>query len=282
MKEFIDNILTEIDIDITDIDLFDYNIIDISLSIVHRLQNTLNDLRIKLQTHTFTSKEEEIFFFKNQKPELLSRLLYFHKIYRIEAQCPTGSNDVVKLYINKELDNLTYFFNRNLDFYQYYRSHSTIYDEYYFLRGNTDLRLYTDSMLLDKDPNFSTGYDYKVAKILANEMLRIYLNKKLQKLENESYIEKQYQSMNTKVPIRFTGKKAALIELGYALVSSGDINHGNIEIKEFMNYLSSVFNIDLGGYYDAYIAMKERKDRTSYLNKLIENLSKRMDEDDIR
>ena len=74
----------------------------------------------------------------------------------------------------------------------------------------------------------------------------------------------------------------ALIELGYALVSSGDINHGNIEIKEFMNYLSTMFNIDLGGYYDAYIAMKERKDRTSYLNKLIENLSKRMDEDDRR
>ena len=58
--------------------------------------------------------------------------------------------------------------------------------------------------------------------------------------------------------------------------------HGNIEIKEFMNYLSAMFNIDLGGYYDAYIAMKERKDRTSYLNKLIENLTKRMDEDDIR
>lgn len=230
----------------------------------------------------FRQKKKKYFFFKNQKPELLSRLLYFHKIYRIEAQCPTGSNEVIKLYINKELDNLTYFFNRNLDFYQYYRSHSTIYDEHYFLRGNTDIRLYTDSAQLDKDPNFSTGYDYKVAKILANEMLRIYLNKKLQKLENESYIEKQYQSISTKIPIRFTGKKAALIELGYALVSSGDINHGNIEIKEFMNYLSAMFNIDLGGYYDAYIAMKERKDRTSYLNKLIENLTKRMDEDDIR
>ena len=29
--------------------------------------------------------------------------------------------------------------------------------------------------------------------------------------------------------------------------------------KEFMEYLSTIFNIDLGGYYDAYIAMKERK-----------------------
>ena len=228
----------------------------------------------------FSSKEEEIYFFKNQKPELLGRLLYFYKIYRIETQCPTGSNEVIRLYINKELDGLTYFFNRNLDFYQYYRSHSTIHDEHYFLRGKTDIRLCTDSAQFDKDPNFSTGYDYKVAKILANEMLRIYLNKKLQKLENESYIEKQQYSINSKTPVRFTGKKAALIELGYALVSSGDINHGNIEIKEFMNFLSSMFNIDLGGYYDAYVAMKERKDQTAYLNLLAEKLSKRMKEDD--
>lgn len=80
----------------------------------------------------------------------------------------------------------------------------------------------------------------------------------------------------------FYRKKNALIELGYALVSSGDINHGNIEIKEFMEYLSFVFNIDLGDYYDAYIAMKERKDQTSYLNRLIEQLTKRMKEDDMK
>lgn len=279
MKEKLADILYKVDIEIDNIDLYGYDIIETSLSMVHRLQNVLVDLRDELQTYTFPTKEEEIYFFKNQKPELLGRLLYFYKIYRIETQCPTGSNEVIRLYINKELDSLTYFFNRNLDFYQYYRSHSTIHDEHYFLRGRTDIRLCTDSAQFDKDPNFSTGYDYKVAKILANEMLRIYLNKKLQKLECDSYIEDK-QTVTTKIPIRFTGKKNALIELGYALVSSGDINHGNIEIKEFMKYLSFIFNIDLGGYYDAYIAMKERKDQTAYLNLLAEKLSKRMREDD--
>lgn len=91
-------------------------------------------------------------------------MLFFYKIYKIETQCPNGSDEVIRNYINRELDNLTYFFNRNLDFYQYYRSHSTVYDEYYFVRGKADLRLCTDSAQFDKDPNFSTGYDYKVAK----------------------------------------------------------------------------------------------------------------------
>lgn len=277
MKEKINKLLAQIDLEIDEIDLYGYDIIETSLSMVHRLQNILTDLKNQLQTYVFASKEEEISFFKNQKPELLGRLLYFYKIYRIETQCPTGSNEVIKHHINKELDSLTYFFNRNLDFYQYYRSSSTIYDEYYFLRGKADIRLCTDSAQFDKDPNFSTGYDYKVAKILCNKYLKVYLENRIANLNN---VEHKIVKGSKYRTICFTGKKNALIELGYALVSSGDINHGNIEIKEFMEYLSSIFNIDLGGYYDAYIAMKERKDQTAYLNLLAEKLSKRMREDD--
>ena len=280
MKELLENILSEIDVEIDEIDLYGYDIVENSLSMVHRLQAVLNDLKTKLQTYSFPAKEDEITFFKTQKPEILGRLLFFYKIYRIETQCPNGSDDVIRSYINRELDNLTYFFNRNLDFYQYYRSHSTLYDEYYFVRGKSDLRLCTDSAQFDKDPNFSTGYDYKVAKIIANEMLRIYLNKRLVKLETNTQVENNLQKC-LKYPFRFTGKKVFLIELGYSLVSSGDINNGNVEIKEMMNFLGTVFQVELGDYYAAYIAMKERKkDWTAYLSRLQDSLVKRMDEDD--
>ena len=280
MKELLENILSEIDVEIDEIDLYGYDIVENSLSMVHRLQAVLNDLKTKLQTYSFPAKEDEITFFKTQKPEILGRLLFFYKIYRIETQCPNGSDDVIRSYINRELDNLTYFFNRNLDFYQYYRSHSTLYDEYYFVRGKSDLRLCTDSAQFDKDPNFSTGYDYKVAKIIANEMLRIYLNKRLVKLETNTQVENNLQKC-LKYPFRFTGKKVFLIELVYSLVSSGDINNGNVEIKEMMNFLGTVFQVELGDYYAAYIAMKERKkDRTAYLSRLQDSLVKRMDEDD--
>lgn len=168
----INEVLSQIDLEIDEIDLYSYDIIDIALSMVSRLQSVINDFREQLQNYVFQTKEDEISFFKTQKPEILGRLLFFYKIYRIETQCPNGSNDVIRSYINRELDNLTYFFNRNLDFYQYYRSSSTVYDEYYFVRGKSDLRLCTDSAQFDKDPNFSTGYDYKVAKIIANEWQR--------------------------------------------------------------------------------------------------------------
>ncbi len=116
MKEKICDILSEIDLEIDEIDLYGYDIIETSLSMVHRLQTVLSDLRTKIQTYVFPTKEDEILFFKVQKPEILGRLLFFYKIYRIETQCPNGSDEVIKGYISRELDNLTYFFNRNLDF----------------------------------------------------------------------------------------------------------------------------------------------------------------------
>ena len=132
MKELVNNMLAEIEVNISEIDLYGYDIVETFLSIVRRLQAVLNDLKTKLQIHSF------------------------YKIYRIETQCPNGSDEVIRNYINRELDNLTCFFNRNLDFYQYYRFHSTLYDEYYVVRGKFDLRLCTDSAQFDKDLNFST------------------------------------------------------------------------------------------------------------------------------
>ena len=75
MKEKICDILSEIDLEIDEIDLYGYDIVETFLSIVRRLQAVLNDLKTKLQIHSF------------------------YKIYRIETQCPDGSNDVIRNYI---------------------------------------------------------------------------------------------------------------------------------------------------------------------------------------
>lgn len=47
MKELVNNILAQIEVELDDIDLYGYDIIETSLSIVRRLQKALNDLRIK-------------------------------------------------------------------------------------------------------------------------------------------------------------------------------------------------------------------------------------------
>lgn len=75
--------------------------------------------------------------------------------------------------------------------------------------------------------------------------------------------------------------KVAAIELGYSIYAVGVLNNGNADIKEIMTYIEASFKIDLGDYYRTYLAMRERKrDRTPFLNSLIQKLLRKMDEDD--
>ena len=280
MRNFAEEMLLKIDAEIESIGFNNDITINDALHIVKYIIPLYDQLRKLTVDHIFSSTEEEIYFFKELKPNILGRYLYFNKVYRIESQCPSGSNDVIKEYLNDELGGLTYFFRRNLELYQYYRSKATTYDTYYFIRGKADIRLCCDSFQCDRDPMFSTGYDHKIAKILANEMLQIYLNKRIINLGQSEAINNQ---AITKIPYpaNWTSNKIFLIELGYALYVAGDINNGNITVKEIMNLLGAMFNIDLGDYYRGYITLKNRKkDRTLYLKTLIEKLLKRMEEDD--
>ena len=277
-EEFIKNIDCTI---YEKIDVDNWNIsIEVVLDVVELLYRSLEDMRTYIVNHPFSNKEEEIYFFKHIKPEVLSRLLYFTEIYNTEMRKPHGSIEVLKKYYNDRLDELTSYFESNLDFYQYYRSKATHLDSHYFVRGHIDFKLCPNCVPYDRDPEFSTCYDHKAAQILANDMLCIYLNKKLHGVDKQVIIAKS-RSFLPEHPFRWTATKIAAVELGYAIYAAGILNNGQADIKEIMTFMEASFQIDLGDYYRTYITMKDRKkDRTSFLNSLIKSLLKKMDEDD--
>ena len=277
-EEFIKNIDCTI---YEKIDVDNWNIsIEVVLDVVEFLQRSLEDMRTCIVNHPFSNKEEEIYFFKHIKPEVLSRLLYFTEIYNTEMRKPHGSIEVLKKYYNDRLDELTSYFESNLDFFQYYRSKATHLDNHYFVRGHIDFKLCPNCVPYDRDPEFSTCYDHKAAQILADDMLSIYLNKKLHSVDRQVIIAKS-RSFLPEHPFRWTATKIAAVELGYAIYAAGILNNGQADIKEIMTFMEASFQIDLGDYYRTYITMKDRKkDRTSFLNSLIKSLLKKMDEDD--
>lgn len=277
-EEFIKNIDCTI---YEKIDVDNWNIsVEVVLDVVEFLQRSLEDMRTYIVNHPFSNKEEEIYFFKHIKPEVLSRLLYFTEIYNTEMRKPHGSIEVLKKYYNDRLDELTSYFESNLDFYQYYRSKATHLDSHYFVRGHIDFKLCPNCVPYDRDPEFSTCYGHKAAQILANDMLCIYLNKKLHGVDKQVIIAKS-RSFLPEHPFRWTATKIAAVELGYAIYAAGILNNGQADIKEIMTFMEASFQIDLGDYYRTYITMKDRKkDRTSFLNSLIKSLLKKMDEDD--
>lgn len=205
--------------------------IDSALHMMRFIQPLGDELRKYILAYQFADETEEISFFKEYKPEVLSKYLYYNKIYVIESKYPTGSDIAQREYLYKELDSLTFYFSRNLDFYQYYRSKSTYLDRYYFTRNQNDLRICTDSSHIDKDPLYSTGYDFKVAKIITNELLKIYLTNRLQELERIVQ-RKADNGQVVETILRWTGSKRALVELIYALEANGDFNKGTAILKE--------------------------------------------------
>lgn len=280
MKHFTDEIIskinTEIEISCIDNDLSS----DKALYMINFIRPLFEELREFIHKYKFQDSEEEINFFKYVKPLILSKLIYYNDIYTLELRKPNGNKEVVKEHYKKKQVAIVDFCNSNLDFYQYYRSKATHLDKYYFLRGYENYKLCHNCGLLDKDPLFSTCCDHRVAKMLANDMLEIYLQQRLQDVERIEVVETSRASLPDN-PFRWTGTKIAAIELGYAIYASGVLNNGNADIKKIMTYLEASFKIDLGDYYRTYLTIRERKrDRTAFLNSLIEKLLRKMDEND--
>ena len=75
-----------------------------------------DELRKHTVNYQFRDEAEEIYFFKELKPEVLSKYMYYNKIYVIESKFPTGSDVAQKEYLYNELNSLTFYFSRNLTF----------------------------------------------------------------------------------------------------------------------------------------------------------------------
>ncbi|WP_270591593.1 RteC domain-containing protein [Bacteroides ovatus] len=280
MKQFSDKIIhkinTEIETSCMDGDMSSNQ----ALYMINFIRPLFEELREYIHRYNFQDNEEEIHFFKNIKPLILSKLIHYNDIYTLELRKPNGNKEAVKEHYKKKQVAIVDFCNNNLDFYQYYRSKATHLDKYYFLRGHENYKLCHNCGLLDKDPLFATCCDHRVAKMLAYDMLEIYLHQKVQDLERTEAIEISRASLPDN-PFRWTGTKVAAIELGYAIYAAGVLNNGNTDIKEIMTYIEASFKVDLGDYYRTYLTIRERKrDRTAFLNSLIEKLLRKMDEND--
>ena len=124
-----------------------------------------------------------------------------------------------------------------------------------------------------KENQFSTNADFKVAKILANDMLSVYLMGELESLESTNL-----RNMVLPLPdVRPTWQdsKTDLTELIYLLDSKGCF--GNVPLTQLASYISNAFNVHLDmNLSRTFCDMKIRNNPTPWLDKAKEALLKRM------
>ena len=212
----------------------------VSLQIIKYIEKKLKEIFRWLKKHVFKTPQDEIYFFKELKPRMVSKLLYYKELLKLETSLPPSKNDKRRHY-EELLTRIHQYVVCNREFYEYYRSRTTVKDEDFFVRRSYKDIVRDDCCLINFDSKLCTSHDFNVATIIANDMFTSHLENKLDELDGN--FTTKYNPTNNK--IIWTGTKIELAELIYGLYYKKMLNGGNIDIKEIARGFSIAFNIDL-------------------------------------
>ncbi len=228
----------------------------------------------------FKDEQQEIDFFKNIKPQILGKLIYYNKVFRIETTCPVSNGKIHQNYYENLLKNLKSEYKESIcneDFYRYYRAGSSDRDHTFFRLGQINYHDGLKSGVFEIDLSFSTYYDNKIAHIIANELLYTYMLTKINPEENPDMI---LINGDANKDISWTNSQNALIELIYALYASNSIAYGKIGIRKLALIFQVLFRTPLNDIHHSFHRMKTRAgSRTAFLDQLKISLEEYMDKD---
>lgn len=274
MINYVNSLKKDVDAKIDYIESIQDNVLKKSLEASHVLGEAFDNLKKFILTYEFKDDDEEIRFFKEIKPKLCYRLIVYRKIYNIEMNRPLAGIEAQKEYLCKELNAINEYTVKRLDFIGYFRSGSSHLDSLYFLRQKQDTEQYLETFYYELDPNFSTNCDFKVAKILANDMLSTYLMQEIELLDGNN--AKALPVSFPEVKLTWRGTKTELMEQLYSW-DSGNL-FGDVPLTQLSDYIQNVFNIKLDKNLSrAFSDMKIRTTPTPFLDKLKETLLRRME-----
>jgi hypothetical protein len=223
------------------------------------IRESLLELKQFIHQYEFKNQEEEIRFFKEIKPGFLSKYFYCDQLLSILiGESFTDLHDKKKYY-RKALKQIRKFQKRNNDFYQYWITDGDYLDDKFFTRKKA---LPNDPNLDDK---FSTLYDIKLGQLMAYRELKNDLNSKIKNGHHEPKLQ-------------WTGSKAALVELIYALQTVGVFNNATTDVKQIATCFEELFDVNLGNFYDTFQEIKIRKRiQTRFLDLMKEKLLLRIE-----
>lgn len=239
---------------------------------------TLSHLRDMVEKEDFESPEKEISFFKNIKVIPMSFLIYFSEVRTSEVQKPKAGVDFQVRFFEKEIKKINKFFSRNSDFVHYMEQGHNYLDHQFFTRNHINNFPLNPVINYYQYPEFTTSHDMLWAKVQAMYKYIHYIRSSIQQLDPGT--QKLFHEKKHKL-LLWTGSKTSLVELIYALYSTGVLNHGTAELNAVTSSFEDFFNVKLENVYKTYSEIKARKgSKTKFLEDLMLNLQIKMDRDD--
>ena len=277
----------------TIIDNFDKSIYDVNRSNLNKLnklkenikisKTSLQQLRLEIRRNDFKTIKSEVRFFKYQKPYVQGRLNFYIKLNKYLLKYPPAGKLKQEKYVYKELKKLEANKRKHLAFVKYYKLNEYNLDHLYFLRTNNQLDLFIETFHYD-DPDFSTSHDHLVSQIICQELLTKFYTKELEAIETKK-VKIKVEEVKPEIlrDLSWTGSKTELVELLYALNTTGVFRNGKTDMKKLSQICKELFDIDLGNIYKTFNEIKTReKDPTKFLDLMKINLLKKLNSDQLK
>lgn len=277
MKKFIADMKSVLTEQLEAIKLANTSLSDELESSLQEISAVMRKLKTYVEKFEFSSVEEEIHFFKIEKPFFLSRFIFYNEAYRMENFKPAGSKQIMKDYYVRAQKEIKRFSAANRDFVKYYRTGSSFLDHKYYVRNHLDLKLCLESYTFELDPTFSTAMDYKLSFVMGNDLLRVFIDERMAELDIT--IANNQKEQFRKSELNWTGSKSSLVELVYAVQSSGNINNGATDIRVVADTFQHMFNIELTDVYRIFQDIKGRNNPTKFLRQITEQLEQKIREE---
>lgn len=235
------------------------------------VQKYLAQLKALVDANPFKCEEEEIWFFKTEKPRFYRWLIFYTELFAIDNTKPIRGEKALKEHYDDQMRYINRFFRLHEFHYQYFRLDSEELDRLYFLRGSTSSKLEM-SLVPRVDPSFGTGHEYLFSSFKAYEMLQRYLSDQLTFGKDGRIGNKRNKKLT------WTGEIVDMIELIYGLWLTGQFNGGKAGLSAIAEVFQRMFEVDLNRYASKFSQIKQRKgmSKTKFLDQMRDALQKQI------
>jgi hypothetical protein len=235
-------------------------------SALHLVNNAIDSIEIEIDQKGFATVEDEIYFFRNIRPELYALQIAYSELRKIELLRHFYNKKNFKNIIKQKLQFVQDHYIDYPEFTRYFNSKTTQDDKRYFIRSSGST---IDCIPLFSNSKNSTGYDVLASYILAHQLLVDHFNKKDQRIQNVSASSK----------VNWNMRKVDFVELVSGIYAMSSQNNSEIDLKTLCSVLGPVFNVEIRNVYGKRNEIKERKgERFKYIRQMLDILERDFDE----
>jgi len=251
---------------------------------IHSIQTAFEKLKRFIADTPFKNQDDEIAFFKYEKPKFTAEHFFAMEIFTIETARPLNDTATLKAFYEQELKYIHRFLEQNKFLYSYYQFDLKELDHLLFVRGAKPVDIPVPEMI-GLDPVFTTCCDMLWGKFIAFERLEHWLQDEIKELNGGGTLGEACALPATPASplgaLKWTGESINLVEIAYGIWLTGQLNNGQVSITEIVEFLEGAFRIRIGKAHRRWqgIANRKRLGYTKFLDEMKAGIEKRAEDE---